>query len=301
MPKDVAHQNKDILFKILSQNYRNKTLKVYGLDLAPIKELLPTNLPALKLDEKRCDNIFMLEDETILIMEYESVLHKKDLLKYGHYAFRIGESYYTEKMHKVILVIIYTGDVEDAPGFLDMGSIQLSFQRVFLSKFNSKEIYDDLKDKVEKKVELTDEDIMRFIILPLTEKNEKQKLIENTINLAKEVINEDKQGFIIAGILSASDKFIDKDYSKKVKEWIRLTKVGRLFEEEKLDAINKITQEKEAAIKEKEEAIKEKEAAVQKSKKIIQNLIVRGMDIVDIMELTGFTKAQIEEIQENTN
>jgi len=43
-----------------------------GLDLSPIKEVLPTNLPAIQLDERRSDNIFLLEGNTILILEYES-------------------------------------------------------------------------------------------------------------------------------------------------------------------------------------------------------------------------------------
>ncbi len=49
-------------------------------------------------------------------------------------------------------------------------------------------------------MELTDEDIMQLIILPLTEKNkkQKQKFIENTINLAKKVSDKYKQAFIIA-------------------------------------------------------------------------------------------------------
>ena len=66
----IAHQNKDIIFKILSENYKNKSLSVYGLNLPPIKEALPTNLPAVQLDEKRADNIFLLENDTILILDF---------------------------------------------------------------------------------------------------------------------------------------------------------------------------------------------------------------------------------------
>ena len=84
MADGIAHQNKDIIFKILSENYKNKSLAVYGLDLPPIKEALPTNLPAVQLDEKRADNIFLLENDTILLLEYESSSDAKNLIKYGH-------------------------------------------------------------------------------------------------------------------------------------------------------------------------------------------------------------------------
>ena len=38
--------------------------------------------------------------------------------------------------------------------------------------------------------------------------------------------------FVIAGILVFSDKVIDEELSKRTKEWIKMTKVGRLFVEE---------------------------------------------------------------------
>ena len=38
--------------------------------------------------------------------------------------------------------------------------------------------------------------------------------------------------FVLSGILVFSDKVIDDQLSKKTKEWIAMTKVGRLFAEE---------------------------------------------------------------------
>lgn len=41
----------------------------------------------------------------------------------------------------------------------------------------------------------------------------------------------------MSGILVFSDKVIDEDTANEAKEWIRMTKVGRLFAEEKEEAI----------------------------------------------------------------
>ena len=282
MSEGITHENKDVLFKILSKFYPDKSFNVYGLNLPKVKQLLPTNLPALSLDERRTDNIFLLEDDTILILEFESSVHYKNLFKYGYYGFRVIESYYKEKLCKVIIVVIYTGDVETASNFLDMGSIKLSFEQVFLSKFNDQKMYQELKNKVENNVNLTDEDIMKFIFLPLTRKNEKQKLIEETISLAKEINDDDKKTFIIAGILSATDKFIDEKYSERIKGWIRMTKVARLFEEEKIEAVNEAVNETKKETK----------------REIAQNMLDMGMDILDIMKVTGLKKSEIEKLQE---
>lgn len=92
-------------------------------------------------------------------------------MKYGHYAFRISEAHYNGKLCKMVIVVIYTGDVTTAPNSLDLGCIQLHLQQVFLSNFDGNKIYDELKIKVHNNEPLTDEDVMRFIILPLTEKS----------------------------------------------------------------------------------------------------------------------------------
>ena len=111
MAKEIAYQNKDILLKILSENYKHKTFRAYGLNLPPVKEVLPTTLPALQVNKKRADNIFLLEDESILILEYESKANNQTILKYGHYVFRVAETYFKENFRKIIIAVIYTGDV----------------------------------------------------------------------------------------------------------------------------------------------------------------------------------------------
>ena len=52
MSEGIAYQNKDILFKILGQTYKEKNFAAYGIDLPPIKELLPTSLPKISANEK---------------------------------------------------------------------------------------------------------------------------------------------------------------------------------------------------------------------------------------------------------
>ena len=93
------------------------------------------------------------------------------------------------------------------------------------------------------------------------------------MSLVKEIDDEGKQGFIIAGILTATDKFIDKDYSNKLKEWLKMTKVGRLFEEEKIEAINNKVNENKL--------------------EIAKILLEKNVDISIIMESTGLKKAKI--------
>jgi len=281
MSDGIAYQNKDVLFKVLSQNYENKSFEVFGLDLPKIKKVLPTNLPDVTAKELRADNIFLLEDDRILIVDYESAVKPENFIKYLGYIYAILKMYFKSEntVYNIDILVIYTGDVEEAPDCLTINSLRLNITQIFLSKFDTDEIYTDLKRKVEAKEKLTDEDVMRFIILPLTEKaaERKQALIEKTISLAKEITDEKQQVFVVAGVLVAADKFIDKNYSIMVKGWISMTKVARLFEEEKIEAVN--------------------EAVNNTIYSLAKEMLLDNKDLVEIMKYSKLPKDEIIKIQ----
>jgi len=305
MPNGVTHDNKDVLFKVLSQNYKNKSFEALGLHLPRIKEVLPTQFPSVSAAEVRADNIFLLEDGRILIIDYESKIKIANFIKYIGYVHGLLKMLYNaeKKIYSINMAVIYTGDITEAPCQFDTGGLQITIDQVFLSNFNTDELFDSLRQKVEAGEALSEGDIMKFIILPLTEpkKKKKQMLIEKTINLAKKVADEENQLFIIAGILTATDKFIDRKYSNMIKEWIKMTKVARLFEEEKIEAINQAI---EAVNQEKLEAVNQaiesgNQARKQDKIALTKKMLAKGKDILEIMEFTELTKKEILTIQAN--
>ena len=142
MPDGVAYQNKDILFKVLSQNYENKSFKVLGLDLPKIKKVLPSNLPKIIANELRADNIFLLEDERILIVEYESIVMQENFIKYLEYILAVLRTYLKteKKIYDIIIAIIYTGDIKAALSGFELASLKINIRQVFLSRACSKNL-----------------------------------------------------------------------------------------------------------------------------------------------------------------
>ena len=285
MGDGISYHNKDILLKVLSENYKSKSFEALGLKLPKIKKVLPTNLPKITATELRADNIFLLEDDRILIVDYESTVKQESYIKYMEYILAVLKMYFNsdKKVYNIVVAVIYTGDIEEAPNHLDLDSIQLNIMQVFLSNFDTAELYKDLRRKVETGEALSDEDVMKFIILPLTEPNadKKQELIEKAVELAKSISDEQQQIFIIAGILVATDKFIDKEYSSMIKGWISMTKVARLFEEEKIEAVNNAVNS----------------ALNAKAHDLALKMILAGEDYLKVMEYTGLTKEEILKIQ----
>ena len=233
----VTYANKDVIAKVLTENYKEKSLAVYGLVNVPkIKRMLSPSYPAVTATEFYGDNAFLLEDNWLLLLEYESKPLWEDFLKYNKYAIFAIERLLKEgiRVVKVVIAVLYTGDVQQTACELDLGGLHIQLEQIYLSQFDTDSLFAELKAKVDAKECLSDEDVMRFIILPLTQpdKKRKQSLIEDTVALAKQVEDDVQQAFILAGILTATNKFIAPNYAKKVKEWLKMTQVARLLIDE---------------------------------------------------------------------
>ena len=111
--EEIVYQNKDITSKVLAENFKGKTFRVYGLDLPEIKDVRPTNIPVVRANELRMDNLFELEDDTVAILDYESVYDKNDKVKYLNYLTGVANRYQKEKREcpQLRMVVIYTGDI----------------------------------------------------------------------------------------------------------------------------------------------------------------------------------------------
>ena len=151
MADGITYSNKDAMFKVLSSNYQNKSLAVYGLDVPKIKRLLPSNYPTVTASEIYADNPFQLEDDSLLILEYESIVSSADFLKYNKYAINAVERLHKEgvNVNKVIIAVIYTGDINEAPAELDLGSLRIQIKQVFLSRFDTDGLYTEIKAKID--------------------------------------------------------------------------------------------------------------------------------------------------------
>ena len=152
MGNEVSWQNKDITSKVMAERMKEKSLKVYGLDVPKIVQVLPTNLPEISANEMRIDNLFLLEDGTLAIIDYESKYQEEDKVKYLQYVARVVERYRREGNLKVKIrmIVIYTADVEPCKVMneYDVGALQMEIQPAFLSEMDSRGIMEHLQEKV---------------------------------------------------------------------------------------------------------------------------------------------------------
>ncbi|MBQ8956142.1 MAG: hypothetical protein IJ075_04150 [Lachnospiraceae bacterium] len=305
--KKIAYQNKDIASKIISEEFKGKTFDVYGFRLGRIKDIKPTNLPSIEANELRLDNLFEFEDGSYAIVDYESEYRERNKCDYLKYFARLNERLYNELGHfaTVRLLIIYTADVDKSSTehTLDIGGVKMEIEEAFLTDNDPGALWDDLVYKIDRKYKLSDEDVMRLIIYPLTCKGNKakQEAVGRAVNLAKRIPDERRMVFILKMMWVFADKFITKNDADRIKEELMMTKVDMLYEEEKREAVNKAVEEttKEVTERVTTEVTATVTASVtatvteEVASTIAKNLIRNGSSIEDVVKNTGLTRDKV--------
>ena len=236
----IAWQNKDIISKIFAENLKGKSLEVYGIHVPEVEAVLPTNLPLIQADELRIDNVFLLKDQSLAIIDYESSFSTDDKWKYIGYIRRIAQYYSKEWNRELVIrmIVIYTADIErkQVKTAFDLGCLTLSVDAAFLSELNSDAIYKNLRDKITSGQKLSDEDMMRFIILPMSYKGSQAKndAIRENIDLAEKLPDDDAKIFILSGMTVVANHVIEQDSLDRIRRLIHMTRLGQMIEDEKL-------------------------------------------------------------------
>ena len=296
---EITYHNKDVVSKLFGEKLKNKLFEVYGLEMPEITEVLPTNLPAVEANEMRLDNLFRLKDDSLALVDYESVYDYEDKIKYLNYIVRTLKRYKVFKDSKQIIrmIVIYTGDVEKGKTIdkLDVGCLQLKVEEVFLSELNAEKIEKNLCQKIHAGETLSEQEQMQFIILPLVYKGveEKQNCIQRCFEMGKKIENREIQMFVFTGLLVFTDKVIRREDSEKIRGWLGMTKVGQIIAEEIEQAVSEVRRQ---ADKEKKEAVQEatKDANYSTARKLLEC----GVSVDQILQcIDGLTRGEVERMR----
>ena len=210
MSKEKNSPGRDALHKVLAQAYKGKSFAVLGIKLPPIRELLP----AISLRDGFIDGLFLLEDGTYAVVEYASGCHKTDMAQYPNHIAKVMEKYDKgDENFDLHLIIIYTGDVEKADPVFDCGCLTLRPKQVFLSRMDSGAVFDAIRQKIHSGIVLTDDDLMKLVVLPLSVPGPERKtqLFEKISSLTGEIPDETQRNFVLSAMALATEKFIDRE------------------------------------------------------------------------------------------
>lgn len=228
----IAYQNKDIVCKLFGDGMKGKPLSLFGWQTnEKVVDIHPTNLPLVEALELRIDNLFELEDGSLAIVDYESTNDEEDLLKYGYYMIGVIKRYLANGERPDIRVfVLYTADIEKCNPFLHKTGIDIRIEPAYLLAVHSEEWMESVTEHISRQ-KITDETLMRLILLPLTYKGTeaKQIVIRKCVELAEQIKDRNQETFALAGLLTFTDKVINAETRTYIEEAISLTQVGRML------------------------------------------------------------------------
>ena len=119
----------------------------------------------------------------------------------------------------------------------EVSANELRMEQVLVKNLPAEEISQRIGGKLKDGRDLTEQELMQLIILPLSGKGReaKQKWIQQVISFAKQMKDEEEQKFVLSGLLVVSDKFISKEDSEIIRREITMTKVGKMIYEEGME------------------------------------------------------------------
>lgn len=232
---DISYQNKDIVSKLFGERMKGKSLSLFGLgtDLKVV-DVRPTNIPIVQARELRMDNVFELEDGSVAILDYESEYKKENFTKYGRYVIDVIDRYLREGREPDIhMLVLYTADIERAQTSMRRTALSVETETAYLVGAPSEEWMEEA-GKCIAAGDVPDEVLMHLVLLPLTYKGEekKQTAIKKCVELARQIADKGQETFVLAGILSFTDKVINEETRQYIKEVIGMTQVGKMLMDE---------------------------------------------------------------------
>lgn len=232
---NIAYQNKDIASKVTSEALIGQSLAPFGLPHLKVKAILPTNLPLIEVNELRLDNLFLLEDDSVAIIDYESDYEKANFVKYINYAARVIRRYALSKRLNTLkhlrIIVIYTADVTSACEIYDLSGITVRIEAAYLINLDTDHIYQHIRQKLLCGEALTDSERLQLMILPLTAKGPgpKRDAAIKAVGLARQIPDRRQTIEVLAGILTFTDKVIDESFRSNIKEELRMTQIGKMI------------------------------------------------------------------------
>ena len=147
-----------------------------------------------------------------------------------------------------------------------------------MGRYDGDQLFAALGLKIRSGANLDELERMQLAFLPLMKSaHTKQERAVETIELVGMILDESQKTFLTGCVIAISDNFIDREYTRKILEVLRMSKVLRALEEEAKD---------EGRV---EGRVEEKNATAKK-------LLLKGMSIDEVAEITGLLKEDIRAI-----
>lgn len=222
---NLAKNTEDIIMKNVFDLLKGDALQFFGID-KKIVARARTEVNFVELKTNFDDNVYLLEDGTLIHLEFQTTNKKDDI-----YRFMVSDAFLAFKERKPVrTIVIYSSDIANAPSNLDIGSITYKIDTFYMVAFDGDVIYNNIVEKVSRHEKLTKQDLMSIVLLPIMRsKDDKVTRIKNCIELSKRIEDTADLLQIQAMLYLMAEKFVNETELEKVKEMISMMPIMEMI------------------------------------------------------------------------
>ncbi|MCM3472212.1 hypothetical protein [Brevibacillus borstelensis] len=149
------------------QAFGNDFLSAFGIQLGRIVEHVPTEIVNLRKERVMIEELFRLEDDSLLYFVLHASPNPKDLdelmVQLMEHNLKIYEKY--EKL--INTVVVFGPAISNAKTSIDLGAIKYRISdAIWMSRIDGDEFTEELARKVRHNGDLTDEELSLLTMLP---------------------------------------------------------------------------------------------------------------------------------------
>ncbi|ELK41162.1 hypothetical protein BAG01nite_47520 [Brevibacillus agri] len=195
------------------QAFGNDFLSAFGIQLGRIVEHVPTEIVNLRKERVMIEELFRLEDDSLLYFVLHASPNPKDLdelmVQLMEHNLKIYEKY--EKL--INTVVVFGPAISNAKTSIDLGAIKYRISdAIWMSRIDGDEISEDLARKVRHTGELTDEELSRFVLLPFLQTNlSRYERVVEAIEIANQLVDHGKRDLVLKLMKAMTGKLLIGD------------------------------------------------------------------------------------------
>lgn len=191
-----------------------------------------TEIKNIEIKTGYTDYLFYTDDGNYLHFEFQTTDKKDDIRRFLYYD---ASLFYRDKK-KVRTVVIYSADIGKADEYIDAGTIKYGVEAIYMKQFDGDEKLEYLREKIERREKLTNEDILTLTMLPLMSgKGSRSERTIESIELTNNLEDSENKLQSLSLLYALLDKFGDEISRKKLKEMITMTEIGKMIRDEGIE------------------------------------------------------------------
>ena len=274
----IPRNSKDILAKHLVGAFSNDALEVLGLPGISVVQAMPTEVDKVDIRQGFTDIVFELNDGTIFHIEFQAK-RESTLYRFHSYDVHLAEQF----KKRIRTVVLYIGDIRNAPDSHDIGTAQYRVENVYLNQLDGDAALDTVLRHLETG-EWAEQDRIRlaFALHMKFVRRTKEEAFEQMLDITSRIQDKYEQNYVTALILGLAGQSISKEQRNHLLEVLKMTDVLREFEQETLE-------------KGRKEGLQEGLIEVAK------NLLSSGDSVEKVVKVTGLSESEVEEIKKKLN